>query len=253
LVRAQPLEAPDVSDGPEGRELHYEWRDGAEHGTAWGASARISMAAGEFSADASLAPSRRAGQNLLQMLAYALVRRSGGAVLHAASVELPKEGVVAFVGPSGAGKSTACEHVAAARFFSADRLAVVPGASPSPTSLGWSAHPLPGGTPLVDTLPASESAGRPLRAVLRIRQAQSGCWFEPCRGSRAVALLRESTFRVTRAAQSEAEQLSRLERLARALPVGELHFSLGTPLGPLLRSWFRDGTLGRGGPADDLG
>jgi hypothetical protein len=238
LAPAAIPELPGSPHGPETRTVSYERREGAEHAFAWGANAEILGGDGEYSADVNLAPSHRAARNLLALLAYALVRQAGGAVLHAASVELP-EGVVAFVGPSGAGKSTACLHVDGAQFFAADRLAVVPTAGSA-----WSAHPLPGGTPLTAPMPVSTSAGRSLRAVLRIRQAREGCWFEPCRGTQAVALLRESTFRTAQTPQPEAELLSQLERLAGATSVGKLHFSLGTALGAVLRGWLSDGTLG---------
>src|SRR5690606_32324814 len=59
-----------------------------------------------FEGDAGLAADALAPHYLLGGLAVMLCRRLGGAVLHAASVEL-SGGVVALMGPSGAGKSTA--------------------------------------------------------------------------------------------------------------------------------------------------
>lgn len=224
--------------GPETRQVSYTWQNGVGHAKAWGVSAHLNTTTAAWTAQVELWPGHRAAQNLLNLLAYALVDRASGAVLHAASVDVGA-GVVAFVGPSGAGKSTACSHADGALFFTADRLAVVS----APLATGWprwTAHALPGGTPLREALPESPALGRPLRAVLRIRQTPSGCWFERCSRSNAVALLLESSFHATPA----AAQLARLERLADEVPVGNLYFSLGTPLGTLLEQWLNDGTLG---------
>lgn len=229
--------------GPRG--VAWHWGAGGGHALTQHAEVRWRLGeGGEVCAEATLSASPRAAESLLTALASALLHRAGGAILHAASVELAG-GVVAFVGPSGAGKSTACEHVVGARQFSLDRLAVVPAPSAAGVSAGWMAHPLPGGTRSQRGLPDAISLGRPLLAVLGVHKAPSGCELSVCARGQAVALLRAAAFHANRQPGAELELLAHLERLARELPVGGLHLSLGTSLEPLLSRWLVDAGAGR--------
>lgn len=222
---------------PQSREVAWEGSEQSGVVTARHAEAHWERGADGLRAEARLsAATPRAAESLLTALGAALLHRAGGAILHSASVELP-EGVVAFVGPSGAGKSTACEHVVGGRHFSLDRLAVAPEADARSTRR-WVAHPLPGGTPSDKSLPPSVALGRPLLAVLEIHKAPDGCELKMCSKSRAVALLRASAFHANRRRDVEIELLCHLERLAREVPVAELHLSLGTSLEPILSRWL---------------
>ena len=247
------------------RGIHWQWHEGGGMAVTQRAEARWQSGPAGFSAEATVVPTQRAAEGLLVSLSSALLHRAGGAILHAASIELP-EGVVAFIGPSGSGKSTACRHVSGASQFSLDRLAVVPlvGQTRSPrrarpTDLGhealvseaglgttWLACPLPGGTPFEPSLPTSCSRARPLQAVFRMRQVDRGCRLGECSTSQAVALLRESAFHAGPGAGAELELLAQLERLALSVRVANLHLSLGTSLGPLLSRWLSGGEPGQG-------
>ena len=194
-----------------------------------------------FSARAAVAPVGGAPQ-LFAGLAALILHRHGGAILHAASVELDA-GVIAFVGPSGAGKSTACRHVDGAPAFSIDRLAVMPGEAPggdfgAPRTM-WFAHPLTGGTPLPD-MPAAPPRTLPLRGVFRIHQSRAGTRIEPASRVTAVAALRQSSFQVGDGAEAELQLLERLERLVNSVPVAQLHLNLGASLAAPLRRWLVD-------------
>lgn len=160
-----------------------------------------------------------------------LCRRLGGAVFHAASVELDG-GVVAFVGPSGAGKSTACRHMEGAALVSVDRLAVVPLGST------WLSHPLPGGTRPVPDMPNAAPRWRPLTAVLRVHQSANGTGIDAPAPALAVTSLRESTFQSGLGPRAEEELLSALEQLVQHVPVARLELQLGASLKPLLRRWL---------------
>lgn len=222
--------------GPRG--VEWEWSGDAGQALTEHAEVRWQVdTGGRVNAEAMLSPNPRAAESLLTALASALLHGAGGAILHAASVELAC-GVVAFVGRSGAGKSTACEHVNGARQFSLDRLAVVPAVSRQVGHAGWMAHPLPGGTRSERGLPDSVPLGRPLRAILGVHKAASGCELSRCATDRAVAMLRAAAFHANRQPGAELELLAHLERLARELPVGNLHLSLGTSLEPILGRWL---------------
>ena len=210
-----------------------------------GATARVLRGAGPGAQKvvaARLQRTPQAARELLELLVCLLAQHLGGLVLHAAAVELDK-GVVAFVGPSGAGKSTACQHVGEARLFSADRLAVVPraqalGVTAHRTRGGWSAHPLPGGSALANPLPHSLASAGPLLGILRIQKAAEGHRFDTWVGGRAVGLLRQSAFKLGPGRELELELLTALERLAREVKVGELHFALGAALNRPLSAWL---------------
>lgn len=242
--------ASEAALGPRG--IAWRWSGSEGHALTRHAEVRWRQGAGSsLAAEASLSVSPRAAESLLMALSSALLHRAGGAVLHAASVEL-EAGVVAFVGPSGAGKSTACEHVLGARQFSLDRLAVAPLVLRDGQRAGWVAHPLPGGTRSERGLPDAVSLGRPLRAILAVRKAAQGCELEPCADGQAVAVLRAAAFHGHRQPEAELELLGHLERLAGELPVANLHLSLGTSLAPLLSRWLFDAESWRG-RRDELG
>jgi hypothetical protein len=242
------LDAGIVADGGPrsglgGRGVEWHWRGNCGEARTQHASARWERRAQRITAEATLAPHRRAAEGLLMVLAGALLHRAGGALLHSASVELP-DGIIAFVGPSGAGKSTACEQVEGARQFSFDRLAVAP-VERDAGGRSWRAYPLPGGTPPSSDSPEPGSGGRPLIAILRVRQAAEGCWVEPCSTSQGVALLRESAFHANQGPATELELLELLEQLSLDVPIANLHFCLGTSLGPALSRWLTEQTSKR--------
>jgi hypothetical protein len=227
-----PLAGLELAGGdPLARRLEWAWQGGRALLRSRHARAELHGAAEGARAEARLTPNRRGAESLLTGLAAALLHRSGGAILHAASLELP-EGVIAIIGPSGSGKSTASRQLDSGRVFSVDRLAV------APRSQDWHAFPLPGGTRSPLDLPPATSARAPLRAVLRIRKAASGACLEPCSPAQAVALLRQSAFHSGYDAQAERELLAHLERLSDTVPVANLHSSLGTMLGPVLGRWL---------------
>lgn len=232
-----------------GRGVEWRWMGDSGQVLTQHARARWQPGPQGAIAEATLGPSRRAAEGLLMALAGALLHRAGGAILHAASVE-QSEGVLAFVGPSGAGKSTACRHVERASQFSFDRLAVVPVRGERGCRV-WRAYALPGGTPPASHSPEVGSHGRPLRAVLRIRQAVRGCWHEECSSSQAVALLRESAFHANRGPAAELELLELLEQLASDVPIANLHFSLGTSLDTVLSRWLTEKSSGRAQASHD--
>lgn len=221
----------------------WEWSgDEGELVTRFG-RARVWREARGFGAQVWVSSDPLAAHFMLSGLSSFVLHQAGGAILHAASVELDG-GIVAFVGPSGAGKSTACQHVEGARLFSLDRLALTPSGTEDEGVTGgglWLAHPLPGGT--LPNPPIAHSTARelPLRAVLRIHQASEGAWVEPRCAAQAVALLRESAFQTGQRPSAELELLGLLERLASAVPVAGLHLSLGTKLRPLLGRWLASG------------
>jgi hypothetical protein len=167
---------------------------------------------------------------LLTGVAAALSYRRGGAVLHAAGVEL-EGGVVAFIGPSGAGKSTAARQLASARLFAVDRMAL------EPRGAGWLACSLPGGTSEPHDGVRSTELVLPLCAVLRVRQSPRGAEVVAVSRGKALALLRAAVFQGTRDPADEARLLESLESLASSVPLGELHFGLGSELEPVLAAW----------------
>jgi hypothetical protein len=201
--------------------------------------ARIEHARGRFSARLAVAAHPRSAHFLLSGVSAAVLHRLGGGILHAASVEL-ESAALAFIGPSGAGKSTACQQVEGCPLFSADTLAVVPAplaAAPGQPPL-WFAHPLPGGTRPVPDMPAAASRWLPLRGILRVERTSEEVRVATPSLAAAVALARESAFQMGVGVGAEEELLSRLENLARSVPVGRLHLRLGTSIKPLLSRWL---------------
>jgi hypothetical protein len=214
------------------RSIEWSWR--GERATLLGrfVSAELQYSAAESRANARLTANRRGAESLLTALAASLLHRLGGAILHAASLEL--EGVaLALIGPSGAGKSTASRQLSGARAFSVDRLVVAPAEQG-----GWLAFPLPGGTRSALDLPPTSCTRAPLRAILRVRKSTQGTRLEACSLPMAVALLRESAFHPGVDPDAEQELLAHLQGLAREVPVANLHSSLGTMLGPPLGRWL---------------
>lgn len=191
-----------------------------------------------FYADARVDRSSRSSEGLLTALAAAVLHSTGGAVLHAASVELPY-GVVAFIGPSGSGKSTACQHVTGARLFSVDRLAVAPAQPSARRGHRWCAAPLPGGTGSLPNLKLGSGSGRAaLALVARVHQASTETRLAECSHSEAVAALRACAFHAGSGARVELELLRHLEHLAEEVPFANLHLRFGDPLEPALRDWL---------------
>jgi hypothetical protein len=224
--------------------LHWEWQSGTAQVVTRSARARLWRAGAAYAAEAWLSPHSRAATTLVGALSSAVLHDVGGILLHAASI-LGESGVVAFVGPSGAGKSTACGHMGGAPIFSIDRMVIVPshpGTTNPERPVGnrptWFACPLFGGTVLHPEAPRALPDWSPLRAIFRVHQAPRGAHVEECTGSRALASLRESAFTGGSDPGAELELLARLERLRADVPVGRLHFGLGSCLPPVVSRWL---------------
>lgn len=242
LLHVQPrASAPSTSPGT------LAWQctpDGGTLATRF-VHAELEHVVGRWVARAWLDDDARAPHELLNALAVVLVHRLGGAVLHAASVEV--EGMaIAFVGPSGAGKSTACRHMGHAPLFSVDRLAVLPGADGGPGQpRTWFSHPLSGGTRPFPHMPSARPRWLPLSCVLAVqRSADEATIVTPSRAG-AVRLLRESTFQAGLAPAAEHELLASLEELAARVPVGRLHWGLGASLKTVSSRWLMGQAEGR--------
>lgn len=142
-------------------------------GGAWAASTSLFVArlvahgGGRYGAEAWVPRGSlgAAEYDLLQSLAAVVIWTEGGAVMHAAGVELDGEARL-FVGPSGAGKTTACEHTDG-RAFAIDRVALVRDAD-----RGWYAWSIPVGPLDGLTRPASGRLAAPIRSILRVRQGR---------------------------------------------------------------------------------
>ncbi len=223
--------------------------------------AQLEHAAGRVVARAWLDDDARAPHDLLNGLVVMLTHRLGGAVFHAASVEVADR-VVAFVGPSGAGKSTACLHMDQAPIFSVDRLALLPvesippelvalhaDASGTPAAVAparrapasrhrWFAHPLPGGTRPFTHTPFARPRWLPLACLLGVQKSAQGARIVTPSRAGAVTLLRESTFQAGLTPEAERELLASLDDLASHVPVGRLHWSLGATLKAVSSRWL---------------
>jgi hypothetical protein len=221
--------------GPrEARRIGWSWHEDRAHMESWHARAQLRGTGAEQRFEAQLTANRSGAQSLLTGLSAALLHRRGGAMLHAASIEL-HGAVIALIGPSGAGKSTASRQLEGGRRFSVDRLAV----APEPGN-GWLAFPLPGGTRSALDPPVSTATQGPLRAILRVRKAASGVAIDHCPMPMALALLRQAAFFPRADSQAELELLVRLQRLATEVPVANLHSSLGTMLATPVGRWLSD-------------
>ncbi len=224
------------------RDITWQWHGESGRALTLQSRAAWQVVHSKLDAEGELLGTPRAAESLLTALASAVLHRTGGAVLHAASVELPW-GVVAFIGPSGAGKSTACRHLRGAKPFSIDRLAVLPARAPgereaSPSRRAWLAAPLPGGTGISPPSERGAAHGRPLALVLRVRHAKEQTALAECARIDAVATLRACAFHAGADARTELELLARLEQLAKDVPVAQLQLLLGTELEPVLGSWL---------------
>jgi hypothetical protein len=231
--------APELSfERRSGQPIEWWWEAAGPHGRARTRDLDIDLerlGPGEFRVRARMPRDLGSLTSLLSAVAPPLLHALGGTVLHAASVEL-RGRAVAFIGPSGAGKSTACRHVAGARSFTLDRLAI------APKGPGWVACPLPGGKGWEDARERSRHSLIPLAAVLRVMQSESGPRIGPCPRHRAVALLRQATFHGDRSPAAELELLETLERLTDRVPVGTLGFALGNELGPTIERFIQGRT-----------
>ena len=162
------------------------------------------------------------------VLNQAILERCGGAVLHAAAIEIDGR-ALAFVGPSGAGKTTAC-GLTGRPWFSRDRLAV------APTDDGWWAWPLAGGS-VPPSSRASGLAALPLAGVLRVVQSDR-TRLQVTQGVQSVLDVRSCCFVGDTDAKAEPNRLEVVENLCNQVPVGRLHTVLGEDPTEGIRSWL---------------
>lgn len=235
LVLERSLAVPAlVADDVTERAIAWSWQgDECQLETA-SAVAELRIADdGSCSGPAALALRRGSLDALLSGVVAALLYRRGGAVLHAAAIELGG-GVLAFIGPSGAGKSTAA-RLSAAPLFAVDRLALLP---PSEPGGRWLASALPGGTSEPGDGERSRELVLPLRAVLRVGPKSSPLALALLAGARSLAQLRAAMFQGSRLPEDERLLLDCASALASAVPIAKVSFSLESELAPLLRSWL---------------
>lgn len=211
--------------------LEWAWHDSVATLRSRHATAELHCGGGAPRASARFTPNRRGAESLLLALSAASLHGRGGVMLHAAALELGGS-VIALIGPSGAGKSTTCRQQAGARLYSVDRLAV------APSREGWLAFPMPGGTRSAQDLPPSPLQRAPLRAILCVQKAASGCAIESCTPLQGVAALRQSAFHPGLAVDAELQLLAHLQRLVREVPVAHLQTGLGTLLAEPLGRWL---------------
>ncbi len=182
------------------------------------------------------------GSAVVSALSAAAVEREGGAVLHAAGIELDGA-VVLLIGPSGAGKTTACNQARGASWFVRDRAMVV--ASPRGPFV-WS---LPGGSDRDHQLPRSAMNCLPLAGVLRVRQGDRHA-IHRLSLSQSVAAMRESMLAPTSDPCAESARIEALTKLiggattndARCgghVPFGEVHVKLGEPITDVIKNWIQ--------------
>jgi hypothetical protein len=223
--------------------LRWQWRAGTAQVVTRGARALVWKADGGYAAEAWLPPNARVATTLVGALSSAVLHDAGGLLVHAASV-LVDSRVVAFIGTSGAGKSTACRHMGGALIFSLDRLAVLPHDPGAPQLAHavvppvWFAYPLFGGTALDPAAPRAKPAWTPLATLLRVHRGDREPRIEPCGGPQALASLRESAFSGGTDPDTELDLLARIERLRLDVPVGRLHFGLGSSLVAPVSRWI---------------
>jgi len=165
-----------------------------------------------------------------EALAFALVERCGGVVLHAAAISLETNGTVLFIGPSGAGKTTAC-NLTGRPFFARDKLALVPRGNGE-----WWAWPLAGGT-LPERAELAGQPALPVVAICRVRQGSGETRAEELSSHRAVFLVRESCFASTSVGEDE-QRLQSIVRLCSSVTVLELDTVLGSNPLCALRAWL---------------
>jgi hypothetical protein len=227
--------SPLVADELAERALDWSWQGGEGRLETASALAQLyRVTDGSCSGRAALALRRGSLEALLSGVVAALLYPRGGAVLHAAAIELGGE-VLAFIGPSGSGKSTAA-RLSGAPLFAVDRLALLPPGAPEGR---WLACALPGGTSEPGDGARSRELVLPLRAVLRVGAKSSPLALALLAGARSLAQLRAAMFGGSRQPEGERLLLDCASALLRAVPVAKVSFSLESELAPLLDSWLR--------------
>ncbi|MFW6051846.1 MAG: hypothetical protein ACODAU_11765 [Myxococcota bacterium] len=211
--------------------VRAERRPGGDVGIDAGwARCNLAPAGDGFRARADVAVDTLGGaeMDLLQLLAAVVLAERGGALLHAAAVELDGA-VCAFLGPSDAGKSTACRHTGE-RQFAIDRLAVWPGGG------RWWAAPVPGGPEDESPLAPSAHAILPLRCLLRVFHGRGAVRAAVVPRARALAYLRPALQWPFGGAAGEVRALDVCEAVSQGVPVGEIHTVLGRQNAPSVRA-----------------
>jgi hypothetical protein len=226
--------SPLVADDAAERALDWSWQGSECRLETSSALAQLQVAGdGSCSGRAALALRRGSLEALLSGVAAALLYRRGGAVLHAAAIEVAGQ-VLAFIGPSGSGKSTAA-RLSGAPLFAVDRLALLP---PTEPHRCWLACALPGGTSEPENRARSRELVLRLRAVLRVGPKSSPLALAALTGPRSLAQLRAAMFQGVRSPRDERVLLDGALALSRAVPVAELCFSDDSDLAPAIRRWL---------------
>ena len=186
-----------------------------------------------YACSARIASAPRALTSLLQSIVAVVAHASGGAVLHAAGVELSGRAVI-YVGPSGAGKSTAAALTEGARMFACDRVALIP--QPDGRVL---AYGMPGGKGAA--MPYTDRVVWPLAGVYRILRHGASAPLPHVPRARladdieGVFVVRGAIETADISAAAEESRLSAASSIAKAVKVGTLHTVLGMPHAALVR------------------
>ncbi|MFW5925702.1 MAG: hypothetical protein ACOCV4_06015 [Myxococcota bacterium] len=167
-----------------------------------------------------------AEMDALQAVAVAVLCAEGGAMVHAASVEVEGAAFL-FVGPSDAGKTTACV-LTGGRLLAIDRAALVPQGE------GWVAWAVPGGPEDEVDLPRTAEPVLPLGAILRVVQATGEPEARLLPGVRATMVIRAALQWPFRGAREEERAMDAADAIRRRARVGEARTVLGRPLAPAL-------------------
>lgn len=167
-----------------------------------------------------------AEMDALQAVAVAVLCQEGGAMVHAAGVEVDGAAFL-FVGPSDAGKTTACV-LTGGPLLAIDRVALVPQGE------GWAAWAVPGGPEDEVELGRTAQPVLPLGAILRVVQATGEPEARLLPGVRATMVVRAALQWPFRGAREEERAVDAADAIRRRARVGEARTVLGRPLAPAL-------------------
>ena len=214
------------------RAVHWSWLDDSASVSTARARARVRrLRKGRYAASAEATPDASGLSALTSALAACAVWREGGAVLHAACIEMGGLAVL-FVGPSGAGKTTACNRTPSARWLALDRTAVVPIDEDT-----WVAWPMCGGDSV--ELPRAGQLCAPLAGILRVDRHRNRVG-DISHGSAADRLLwlRESMQTGPLDPWEEEHYMKSAMRLLKTVPVAAVNTTGVVDMTSVISSWL---------------